>query len=122
MTSLTELALAAYEENTRVLDEQAAVFDAEADEATIKDATAYARRILCADIALVFDVIDPLDPDGVAAEANFPGRPGFSIRFTAADETALYLIRPCAHCGHVREDRIRSLPGLGELLAEGPTR
>jgi hypothetical protein len=118
----SDLALAAYEENTRLLDEQATALDAETDAATIKDATAYAKRILGNDVALDFDVIDAPSPDGIAAEAEFPGRPGFGIRFTADDETALYLIRPCAHCGHVREDRIRSLPGLGELLAEGPTR
>lgn len=122
MSSLAEIALDAYDEDTHLKAEQRKASGEEADITAVCYAASTATKVLgAAANPLLFKPIETNQPDTMAAQADLPGAPGFGIRYvyTDADETnRLYLIRPCAHCGHVREDGIRSLPHLGELLAE----
>jgi hypothetical protein len=125
MTDLIAAAIAAYDAAELADAEQQKAYDAQTVADTIHYANTAADKILGdASESLNFEPIEAEPSDTFAAEADLPGKAGFGIRYTydAEDEKSrLLLVRPCAHCGHVAVDEIRSLAHLGNLLTDGPT-
>lgn len=119
MTNLTALA---------ALCEQAAANRRKAEwdaERAIKDeavdaARAHAVAVLGDEAAATLGVWMPLantGPDTVQAHVEITAH--VSLRYTAHfdDGDRLDLVTHCSHCGHTREQRITSLEGLAEALA-----
>ncbi|MFC1420786.1 hypothetical protein [Streptacidiphilus cavernicola] len=120
MPTLSNLAATAYAEDRAIRTVQQREMAAEHLAQILHYADLAARKTLGNEAAelLAFEVSDgAAEPDTTQAEADIPDHPGYGIRFVGSeDHDRLYLVRPCAHCGHVAVDEVRSLPHLGELL------